>query len=311
MSTPGKAGETADRRLALVLLLIAPCFFASNMLVARAAADLVPPVALAVGRWGFVVLLLLPFTAAALWRQRAAIFKELPDLLLLGALGMGVCGAFVYIAADTTTATNIGIIYAASPVLIVLLARYGYGEAMSARQALGLTLALVGVVVILCQGSPAVLASVSFTAGDIWTVTAMMAWAVYTVFIQHRSTQLAMLPRFVAIASCGVLCMLPFLIWEAQSEPTTLNARTLGIMAFLAVVASCFAYLSYTYIQKSLGSARTGLLMYLIPVYNSGLAVALLGEELAAFHLAGGGLVLLGLLLSSWRGRRAMRWSRH
>ena len=296
-----RVSDQGDLRLAHVMLFIAPCFFASNMLVARAAADLVPPVALAVGRWGFVVLLMLPFTAAVLWRDRQTVLKELPDLMLLGALGMGVCGAFVYIAGDTTTATNIGLIYAASPVLIVLLARYVYGEAMNARQGAGLMLALLGVVIILCQGSLGVLTSFSFTVGDIWTVTAMMAWAVYSVLILHRPSKLAMLPRFVAIAACGVICMLPFLVWEAQREPTTLNARTLGIMLFLAVVASCFAYLSYSYIQRKLGASRTGLLMYLIPVYNSVLAVVLLGERLAIFHLAGGGLVLLGLLLSSLR----------
>ncbi len=296
-----KSGDRGDLRLAQVMLFIAPCFFVSNMLVARAAADLVPPVALAVGRWGFVVLLMLPFTAAVLWRHRQTVLKELPDLMLLGALGMGVCGAFVYIAADTTTATNIGIIYAASPVLIVLLAHYVYGEAMSARQGAGLTLALLGVLIILCQGSLGVLTSFSFTVGDIWTVTAMMAWAVYSVLILHRPSKLAVLPRFVAIAACGVICMLPFLVWEAQWEPTTLNGRTLGIMLFLAVVASCFAYLSYTYIQRKLGASRTGLLMYLMPVYNAVLAVTLLGEQLALFHLAGGGLVLLGLLFSSLR----------
>ena len=300
MSAEKSTGQ-GDLRLAQVMLFIAPCFFVSNMLVARAAADLVPPVALAVGRWGFVVLLMLPFTAAVLWRHRQIVLKELPDLMLLGALGMGVCGAFVYIAADTTTATNIGLIYAASPVLIVLLARYIYGEAMSARQGAGLGLALLGVVIILCQGSLGVLTSLSFTVGDIWTLASMTAWAVYSVLILHRPSKLAVLPRFVAIATCGVICMLPFLVWEAQWEPTALNARTLGIMLFLAVVASCFAYLSYTYIQRKLGASRTSLLMYLMPVYNSVLAVALLGERLAVFHLAGGGLVLFGLLLSSVR----------
>ena len=45
-SAEGVSGRR-DLRLAQIMLFIAPCFFVSNMLVARAAADLVPPVALA------------------------------------------------------------------------------------------------------------------------------------------------------------------------------------------------------------------------------------------------------------------------
>ena len=68
--------------------------------------------------------------------------REWKDLLVLGALGMGVCGAFVYIGADTTSATNIGIIYAASPILIVLLARIFYGELLDLLQGAGVLLSL-------------------------------------------------------------------------------------------------------------------------------------------------------------------------
>ncbi len=37
---------------------------------------------------------------------------------MLGILGMGICGAFVYVGADTTSATNIGLIYATAPIMI-------------------------------------------------------------------------------------------------------------------------------------------------------------------------------------------------
>src|SRR3546814_459466 len=115
------------------------------MLVARATHDLFPPVALAFWRWTATLALLLPFTAAALWRHRYDVLREWRDILVLGALGMGVCGAFVYIAADTTSAPNIGLIYAASPILLVALARVFYGERVTLRQGPGILLSLAGV----------------------------------------------------------------------------------------------------------------------------------------------------------------------
>src|SRR5690606_8493850 len=134
--------------IAYALMAVAPGMFATNMLAARATADLIPPVALAVGRWTIAALILLPFVARPLWAARRAIRRELADLLVLGALGMGICGAVVYIGAATTTATNIGLIYAASPVFIIVLARLFYGEAMSRVQAFGVVLSLVGVIAI-------------------------------------------------------------------------------------------------------------------------------------------------------------------
>ena len=134
-------------------MAVSPALFASNILVARAVADLVPPVALAFGRWSLAALLLLPVAAKPLWRGRRAVRRELLDLFVLGFLGMVMCGAVVYIGAQTTTATNIGLIYAASPVFIIVLARIFYGETMAAVQALGVALSLAGVVTIIAKPS--------------------------------------------------------------------------------------------------------------------------------------------------------------
>ncbi len=171
-------------------MAITPAMFSSNMMIAKLADHLFPPVALAFWRWAVTLLLLLPFTALTLWAQRNDIAREWRDLLVLGALGMGVCGAFVYIGAETTSVTNIGLIYGASPVLIIVLARFIYGEAMSARQALGVVFALAGVIAIVTRADPTVLRHLTFTAGDLWSVAASAGWAVYSVMVQHRPTRL-------------------------------------------------------------------------------------------------------------------------
>ncbi len=291
-----------DTRTAYVLLAVGPALFASNMLVARWTADFFPPVALAFWRWAVTLAILLAFVGPRLWFRRHAILREWRDLVWLGALGMGVCGAFVYIGADTTTATNIGLIYAASPVLIILIARFFYGEAMSLRQGLGVALSLAGVVVIVCRGDAAVLLGLRFAPGDLWIVAAMAAWAVYAILLKYRPSEMGPMTRFGAIVLFGVLVLLPFHAWEALSgEVPELTLKTAGIVLLLAVVPSFGAYQVYGRIQESLGAARTSLLMYLIPLYNSVLAFALLGERLESYHLAGAALVLPGIYLATRR----------
>ena len=46
---------------------------------------------------------------------------EYKKLFFLGAMGCGVCGAFPFLAGETTTVTNMGIIYTSSPIFIILL----------------------------------------------------------------------------------------------------------------------------------------------------------------------------------------------
>ena len=57
------------RTLAWILLFLSPALFSVNMLAARYAV-FVPPNALALGRWAFVALILLPIVWPRLWGNR-------------------------------------------------------------------------------------------------------------------------------------------------------------------------------------------------------------------------------------------------
>lgn len=295
-----------DERAAYALIAVAPALFASNVLVARAVADTIPPVALALGRWSLAVLLLLPIAAKPLWRGRQATRRELFDLVVLGVLGMVICGAVVYIGARTTTATNIGLIYAASPVFMIILARVFYGETMSRAQSLGVALSLAGVITIIARGDTGVLLGLTFTIGDLYVLGSSFSWAVYSVWLQHRPSALAATPRFAALTIAGVAALVPLLFVEAAMiGMPRLDAFTLGIMLFLAIVPGVGAYQTYAFVQRRLGTSRASLLMYLIPVYNAGLAWALLGEALHPYHFIGTTMVLPGIYLATRRAPAA------
>ena len=112
------------RNLALIpilLLFIQPIFMASNLIVARGGVEFVPPISLAFWRWALVFIMLLPFTFLSLKKNYKIIKKEYKKLFFLGAMGCGVCGAFPFLAGETTTITNMGIIYTSSPIFIILI----------------------------------------------------------------------------------------------------------------------------------------------------------------------------------------------
>ena len=94
---------------------------ASNLIVARGGVEFVPPISLAFWRWTVVFIILLPFTYLSLKKNFKIIQNEYKKLFFLGAMGCGVCGAFPFLAGETTTVTNMGIIYTSSPIFIIMI----------------------------------------------------------------------------------------------------------------------------------------------------------------------------------------------
>lgn len=94
---------------------ITPALWSVNYIVARKAPGVVEPHLLALGRWALAGLIIGVIARAELWRERRAVLGARPQYLVLGSLGMLICGAWVYLGARTTSAMNIALIYSASP----------------------------------------------------------------------------------------------------------------------------------------------------------------------------------------------------
>jgi drug/metabolite transporter (DMT)-like permease len=218
---------------------------------------------------------------------------------------MGVCGAPIYIAAQTTSATNIGLIFAASPALILLLSRLlGIEQRLSGRRILGMLACLFGVLVIITRSDPLALAHLGLTTGDLWAVFGASGWALYSVLLKRWRSLLPFAVRFGAIVLAGVLVLLPFYWFESvHGQAMSLDARSIETVVLLALVPGLAAYSAHAHLTTVLGAGRTALLLYLLPVYNAALACTLLGEPLRLFHLVGGLSVLFGVYLATTAGR--------
>ena len=288
------------RRIAWTLLLLTPAMFSVNMLGARYA-TFVPPNALALGRWFFVALMLLPFVWTRLVRHLHALGREWRDLLLLGAIGMWICGAWVYIGARSVPALNIGLIYAASPILVVALGRLLYGERLTTGRIAGIVLCLAGVAAVFAKGRIENLLSVQFTEGDLWIAAASACWGLYSVLLKARPSTLDPLTRLCAISFAGSLVLLPFTLGEALlwQAPDLADWRTWLAWIVLAIIPGVGAYGAFAYCVRELGPSITSVSMYLGPLYVGILAWLILGETPQWYHLMGTLLVLPGLFLAT------------
>jgi drug/metabolite transporter (DMT)-like permease len=291
--------ESRERR-ALWLLWVTPALWSVNYIVARTAPGVVEPHMLALGRWALAGLILAVIARSELWRERRNTLRVAWQYLVLGALGMLVCGAWVYQGAQTTTAMNIALIYAASPVLIALGAVLWLGERFSWRQGLGVLVAMAGVFHVVVKGQWGALGQVQWVAGDGWIVLAMVAWAGFALLQKKWPSPLGSTARLASICMGGMLVLLPFAFWEwqqADTPPWSLQATLLVVCAGL--VPGVGAYWAYGFCQKVLGASRVAASLYLGPLYGGLTAWVVLGESLGWHHVMGAGLILPGIYLAS------------
>lgn len=296
------AHRDGERRLALALVFVAPALWSVNYLVARWAPGVIAPHLLALSRWSVAALLLGAFCWREIAAKRAAIRVEAGHFLALGALGMAVCGAFPYIGGRHTTAVNIGLIYAVSPVLIALASSLWLRERFGPLAWLGVAAALGGVLHILIRGRWDALSEVRINPGDIWVAAAAIAWTVYSLLLKAWPSAFGALARLTLIACGGVLVLVPFAAWEALYWlPSTLSWRSVGLVLAAALLPGAAAYFAYSFMQRVLGAARVGMVLYLGPIYSAVVARLVLGERIEAFHFAGAAAILVGIWLSSTR----------
>lgn len=296
------AQEATRKRLAIAAMLVLPVLWAVNVIIARRAPTTVEPYTLAFGRWLMAALILLAFTGRELWAQRAELARQWWHFVVLGFLGMLVCGAWVYLAARTTQAMNISLIYAASPVLIALSSALWLGERMRAVQVGGVVLALAGVVHVVVKGQWSVLAQVQWVVGDLWMVAVTTSWSAYALLLKHWRSSLSGTAQLTAIAAGGVVTLLPCAVWEGmQSAHLPLTVPALELMLLAAVVPGVLAYWLYGWAQKVMGANRVAVIMYLNPLYSAAAAYWVLGEPMGVHHVLGAALILPGVWLVSRR----------
>lgn len=288
----------SDRSLALALLAITPALWGVNALIARKAAGVIEPHQLALWRWLIAACLFAASSRRELWAHRHTIVADWKHSLVLGALGMWICGAWVYLGGRTTSATNIGLIYSLSPVLIVLASTLWLGERFSLRQAVGVALALTGVLHVVFKGQWQTLLSIKFVPGDGWILACTVSWAAYSLLLRKWESPLSLGARLGVISLAGAIINLPFAIWEACTLPTPAFSLAGGSLALIAAVLPGYiASWAYSYMQQVLGAARVSVLMYVTPIYVAGMAWLILSEPLQLYHLVGMALVLPGTYL--------------
>ncbi|MFU1915219.1 DMT family transporter [Bordetella avium] len=282
--------------------VLAVLIWSINMVVTKMAAGVISPAVIGFYRWVIALALLAPFVAPGLRREWSQIRRHLWQLAVLGALGMAVFQGFSYVAAATTTATNMGIIASTVPLMTIAVGALLLRERPTLMAVLGALLALFGLSILIGEGDPARLLEVGGSLGDGLMALAALSYALYGVLLRKWRLPIGVWQSLFMQAAFALLYHLPFFLW---SSPSSLNLQNLPLVLYAGIFPSLFA--PYLWMQgvRYLGPNRASIFLNLMPVCTVIIAALTLGEHPHSYHVVGGLLALAGVSIAQFRPRAA------
>src|ERR1700754_28415 len=223
------------------------------------------------------------------WKHAAAV----GTLLLAGGNGL-VCFA------EQTVSSSIAAVAVASMPLFAAVFGGMYREWPTRGETVGLMLGFIGVIVLNLgaglSGSP---------LGAIALICAAMAWAFGSVWSKRQdmpkgpmNTAAQMLCASVALAIIAFL--------HGERFPAHPQAGATAALAYLVVFGSIIAFSAYLYVLKTVRPALATSYAYVKPPVAVLFGVALAGEHVGPFDLAGMAIILVGVgIITMMRVRKA------
>ena len=292
-----------DRYSAPTLLAWTALFWAGNMIIGRAVAGTLSPIALAYWLLVIVVALLAPFCWREALRQRAVLRRSWRILLLLGVMSTALYNSLTYWALTYTTATNTTILNSMIPICVMFGSWVLLRETPSARALAGFAISLAGVACIVARGHPGALLATTPNPGDLIMLVALFLWGFYVVLLRYRPPELPALTYVFTTGVIGLVIALPvFVVDRIVAPPFALALPAVAAIVYFALFPTLIATVFYNHANDRIGPVRASIFIHLVPLFGALLAVIFLGERPGWHHLVGMLLVFCGILFA--RGAR-------
>lgn len=284
--------------------LVTVLIWSGNMTINQLSVGAIAPSSIAFLRWVLALLIMTPFVLPTVLRYRVEIYRNWHRLALLGLLGMGLWQGLAYIAAETTTATNMGILAAMVPLLTVLLSALILREPPTLGGVLGGVLAFVGVTVLLGRGNPLSLLQLQVALGDALMVVAATCYALYGVMLKRWSMNLPPWALLYAQVCFAVLFLLPPYL---MGPMTPIDSHNIGLILYAGIPASVITTYLWMRAVRQIGANQSSIFINLMPLFSALIAMVFLGEQVAGFHFMGGVLILAGVIMAQTLTRPLVR----
>lgn len=281
-------------RRQILLAFLPPLFFGTGFTIAKPAVEHFPPL--------FMMLMVYGGIAVVLGlTQRSPLQTPLLSIIAISAFAVTIQGALLFwgLRSQEMSATAANLILQIQIPFAVMLDWLIVRERMDLRKLAGTAIAVagVGIVIGLPEQAPGLVPTIMI-------IVSAFCWALGQVLARKLGRDGgAGLLKANAFGSVPQLALATLLIETGQiNSLATATWLEWGMLAFVGVVGFYLAYMSWFSLLRQCRMDEAAPFILLMPVVGIVTASLVLGETVSAVQLAGGLVILAGLLIVSGIG---------
>lgn len=219
--------------------------------------------------------------------------------ILLGIIGIFGFNTFFFLGMKYTSPLNGALIMGTNPLVTALFAYFILKNPITKQQMLGMAFALVGVVLVLTQGSLEIIRTLSFSKGDLLILAGNICWALYGVLGRKYLNGSSSMETTTYTMVIGSLCLTILTVFLPSPHPLSyVTFSAWGAILFMALFTSVLGYLWWNKGMATIGASNTSLFFNLVPVVTMILSI-ITGATISLPQIVGTCLVILGVLSAS------------
>lgn len=203
------------------------------------------------------------------------------------------------------SSTVASVIVATIPLFTPVVAWYFYKEKLSKTNLFGLVITFFGVSLVVLDSSFNFTASPLGVALEFLAVAGAIGYASLLKGISHRYNTFTIITYQNLV---GAIFFLPFWIGFEAKDFTSIpfHAEAFWAIIKLAIFASTFAFILFTYSVRNIGINKSNIFINIIPVFVAVIAYLVLGDRLNFHQMVGIAIVISGLFLAqiNWKRKK-------
>lgn len=237
-------------------------------------------------------LLLIPFVFIK--RQQRDLFQYWPQLLIVGLLNTAIPFCLFNYSLLHIEAGLAAILNGTVPMFGVVVAYFYVKETIGWWGLVGVLLGFAGVVLISYEQTTGA------EAGLVPVLAILLATLCYGIAASYLKIKLSHVKPFAIAGGSQFFASLVLLPLALLNLPEAMpSSRAISSALVLAFVCTGLAYVLYFDLIAKIGASRAITVGYLVPLFGVLWGYIILNESLSTTELAGGGLVLLGVMLAT------------
>lgn len=283
-----------------VRLILAMLFWGGTFIAAKPVAQELGPYTAAFVRFLMASVILVALVLQREGRAPALNGRQVVAVALLGLTGIFSYNVLFFSALKTAEAGRAALIIASNPVFIALLSSIFFSERLGLLRAGGILLSIAGAMMVISRGDMEMILRGGLGPSDLYLLGCVFSWVTYTLIGKRVMTGLDPLAAVAYSCIAGTLMLLFPALGEGMSDTLfSISPVALISLVYLALFGTALAFVWFYQGVHKIGAMRAGLFINLVPVSAVTLGVLMLGEKPGSSLLIGGGMILMGLVLTN------------